>query len=210
MGTLRHFDIAHLRRYHCLVNYVETGAGDGAGCQYAILSGYKHAYLCEIEPKLCTVLRARYEDMPVKVYEGHSGEQLEKALQDMSKDPSLFWLDAHFPGAEYGLQKYGAEKNAEVRLPLQVEVELISKYRAGIPDVVLIDDARIYQPGPYGLGEIPPDWKPLEGVERSLDFVRDSFSKTHGIVTDYADTGYVMVCPRVPYDPSRAELARMR
>jgi hypothetical protein len=108
---------------------------------------------------------------------------------------ALFWLDAHFPGAHGGGQDYTAEPSVIVRLPAALEVDLIRKARPAERDVLLIDDARIYQPGPYDAGNLPDDWPPLAGIERSLRFVRDAYGATHGIVIDYADQGYVMVCP---------------
>jgi len=107
----------------------------------------------------------------------------------------MFWLDAHFPGAHHGAD-YSAERCVETRLPLERELQAIAE-RGAVHDVILIDDARIYQPGPYDAGNLPDDWPPLQGVTRSLDFVRALFGATHNVVVDYADQGYVMVCPRV-------------
>jgi hypothetical protein len=120
-----------------------------------------------------------------------------KILQGLPEGPALFWLDAHFPGAHTGAT-YDAEKDAGRRLPLEAEIEAIARarLRSGARDVLLIDDARIYQPGPYAGGDLPADWPPLAGIKRSLDFVRDLYRRTHGIVVDYADQGYVMVVPK--------------
>jgi hypothetical protein len=198
MGNLAHFDLRAIRETHGLKSFVETGTGDGNGVVKALLAGYEVIHSIEIDPELASLLKLRFRKNPmVTIHEGDSRELLESIVRQLPLEPALFWLDAHFPGAELGIQPYGAEPDPDKRFPLRREVDTILGIRRGIADVILIDDARIYQDGPYRLGPIPPDWKPLEGLERGLDFIRDGFRDTHGVVIDYADTGYVMVTPRM-------------
>jgi hypothetical protein len=154
----------------------------------------------EIVPEIAAAARFRFKDhKQVQVWEGSSGRCLPLILKELPADPCLFWLDAHFPGAHHGAD-YSAESDAAVRLPLDDEVRMIRAARPDARDVLLIDDARIYQPGPYGSGDLPPEWAPIKGVERSakrLDFIRELYGKTHGMIVDYADQGYVMVFPRI-------------
>lgn len=198
MGNLAHFDLQQIRETHGLKSFVETGTGDGNGVVKALLAGYEVIHSIEIDTELASLLKLRFRKNPVvTIHEGDSRELLEGIVRQLPLEPALFWLDAHFPGAELGIQGYGAEPDPEKRFPLKREVETILNIRRGIADVILIDDARIYQDGPYRLGNIPSDWKPLEGLERGLEFVRQGFGKTHGVVVDYADTGYVMITPKV-------------
>lgn len=193
MSTLQRFDIASLRRRFNLQAFVETGTGEGRAVLHAGQSGFKVVHSIEIQPQLAELAQTKYPWASI-----HCGESI-KVLAELLPTlpaPALFWLDAHFPGAETGHQKYAAEEDAARRLPLEHEIRLIAEARQGIADVILIDDARIYQPGPYALGNIPDEWPALKGVKRSLDFVREAYGQTHGIVIDYADTGYVMVTPK--------------
>jgi hypothetical protein len=186
-----------LRKRHGLKSFVETGTGDGLGVAIALQAGFEAVHSVEIVSELVLAARKRFAHEPaVKIWAGDSRQVLELILRELSGEPALFWLDAHFPGADYGLGSYDAETNVGRRLPLEEEVELIAKARPDCRDIVFIDDARIYQPGPYGGGNLPDDWPPLKGLKRSLDFVRNAYSKTHGIVVDYAQQGYVMVVPR--------------
>jgi len=197
MGTLAHFPLAAMARLHSIQHFVETGTAQGDGLAIAAqVKELKSLHSIEIIPELAASAKARFaSDKRIKVWQGNSVDVMEKILNKLPADPCLFWLDAHFPGAHTGAD-YAAEEDAHKRLPLVDEVELIANVRVGIRDILLIDDARIYQPGPYGDGDLPADWPPLKGVDRSLDFVRQAFSATHGVVVDYADQGYVMVVPR--------------
>lgn len=196
MGTLAHFHIDVMRKRHGLVSFVETGTGAGAGVLQAVKAGFGAIHSVEVVDELVEAARRQFQKVPaVKIWRGASSGVLPLILKELPEGPALFWLDAHFPGADYGLGEYEGEKDLARRLPLEEEVAIIRRHREGQRDILLIDDARIYQPGPYGAGDLPADWPPLAGVKRSLDFVREAYSRTHGVVVDYAQQGYVMVVP---------------
>lgn len=197
MGSLAHFNLAALADRHGLRHFVETGTAQGDGLAWAAqVKSFATLHSIEIVPELVVAARARFASDPrVTVWEGDSGHVIPMLLRDLPPEPCLWWLDAHFPGAHTGAD-YAAEPDPARRLPLQAEVEAIAALRPGARDVLLIDDARIYQPGPYSGGELPADWPPLAGVDRSLDFVRKAYGATHGVVVDYSDQGYVMVVPK--------------
>ena len=196
MGTLQHFSLDWIRESHGLKSFVETGTGEGAAVRQALLSGFKSIHSIELVPELAAAARAKFSRHPeVHIHCGESAELLTGILKQLPEGPALFWLDAHFPGADYGMGEYEGDPDVGRRLPLAREVEVIKAARKGERDVILIDDARIYQPGPYGSGNLPDNWPPLAGLKRSLDFVKGAFAATHGIVIDYRDQGYVMVTP---------------
>ncbi len=196
MGTLSHFHIDVMRKRHGLVAFVETGTGAGAGVLQAVRAGFTAIHSVEVVDELVEAARRQFQKVPaVKIWRGASSGVLPLILKELPEGPALFWLDAHFPGADYGIGTYEAEQDLGKRLPLEEEVAIIRRHREGRRDILLIDDARIYQPGPYSGGDLPADWLPLRGVKRSLDFVREAYSRTHGIVVDYAQQGYVMVVP---------------
>jgi hypothetical protein len=197
MGSLAHFYLEGLAKLHGLKHFVETGTAQGDGLALAAqVKEFRTLHSVEIVPELVAAARARFlSDKRIHVWEGDSRSVMPMLLRDLPAEPCLWWLDAHFPGAHSGAE-YTAEADAAKRLPLADEIAAIRAARAGIRDVLLLDDARIYQPGPYACGDLPPDWPPLEGVERSLDFVRKAYGATHGVVVDFSDQGYVMVVPR--------------
>ena len=197
MGALSHSPVDALVERHGVVSFVETGTarGDSLACAAAV-SRLTALHSIEIVPELVTAAKQRFKDDPrVCIWAGNSAEWLPAILASLPPGPCLFWLDAHFPGAHTGAD-YAAEADVQRRLPLEAEVAAIAAARPGAGDVLLLDDARIYQPGPYPAGNLPDDWPPLAGCTRSLEFVRKAYGATHGVVVDYADQGYVMVVPR--------------
>lgn len=196
MGTLSKYNLVEMRRLHNLHTFIETGTATGDGTALAVAAGFNAIHTIEIDTDLAAAARLRFKRHPeVQVWQGDSVYCLSLLLQEVSREPALFWLDAHFPGAHTGAD-YNVEPDARKRLPLHDEIDVIRRYRAGIADVLLIDDARIYEPGPYSAGNLPPDWPPLKGVERSLDFVRNAYRATHGAVIDFSEQGMLMVFPR--------------
>jgi hypothetical protein len=109
--------------------------------------------------------------------------------------PALFWLDAHYPGAGFGLANYDADIDESERLPLRRELLMIANYRNG-RDVILIDDLRIYESGKYEDGPLPPD-APGHPVENGADWIRDMFAETHKSITIERDQGYLLLVPRL-------------
>lgn len=196
MGTLTRFDLPAMRRRFNLAALVETGTASGDSIEVARHAGFEVLHTIEIVPELAAAARARFRADPrVQVWEGDSAACLPMILKELPARPVLFWLDAHFPGAHTGAP-YDAEPDVARRLPLEREIALISAARPGVPDVLLVDDARIYQPGDYAAGNLPADWPPLAGLARNLDFVRARYARTHGIVIDHADQGYLMIFPK--------------
>lgn len=197
MGTLARFNLQMIAQMHGLRHFVETGTAQGDGLALAAqVKEFASLHSIEIELELSRAAVARFaHDQRINIWQGDSRERIADILNLLPEEPTLFWLDAHFPGAHSGAD-YAAEKDVKRRLPLEDELALIHARRANLRDVLLIDDARIYQPGPYGSGDLPADWPPLAGVTRSLDFIRKAWNPTHGVVVDYADQGYVMVVPR--------------
>lgn len=197
MGTLAHFNLAGIRALHSLKSFVETGTAQGDGVAMALAAGFDPIYSVEVMPEVAQSARARFKGQrAVEIFEGDSRHCLPEILKELPREPALFWLDAHFPGAHGHGQAYDAEPDLNRRLPLHDEIDIIRKMRGDARDVLLIDDARIYQAGPYGAGDLPPDWAPIKGLERNINFIRAAYGDTHGVVCDYADHGYLMIFPR--------------
>lgn len=200
MGSLAHFNLAGIRVLHGLRSFVETGTAQGEGVEQARLAGFNPIHSIEVVPEIAQSAQARFRGHDqIQIWEGKSTYCLSMILKELPPEPCLFWLDAHFPGAHHGAD-YNAEQDASVRLPLDDEIHMIHSARPNCRDVMLIDDARIYVPGPYGGGDLPEDWPPLKGVNRGphrLDFIRDLYGSTHGMIVDYAHQGTVMLFPRI-------------
>lgn len=204
MGSLTHFNLAGVRALHGLRGFVETGTATGDGAEQALMAGFDPVHTIEIVPEIAAAARFRFKSHPsVHVWDGSSAFCLPMILKELPAEPCLFWLDAHFPGGQHGAG-YSVEPDMDLRLPLENEIRLIREARPDARDVLLIDDARIYVQSPYFSSAdkytkpmADGTWPGLKGVRRSLDFLRDLYGNTHGMVVDYADQGYVMVFPRI-------------
>lgn len=139
MGELS--NIIENRKWDVLV---ETGTGMGMAVIFAQKSRlFKKIYSFEINEKLYYISKA-LEDSKTEIYNMPSVEGLDFILPKISKkDKILFWLDAHYPGADFQLGAYDEEKDENIRLPLIEELKAIKKHRTG-KDTVYIDDLRIY------------------------------------------------------------------
>jgi hypothetical protein len=200
MGSLAQFNVAGIRVLHHGRSFVETSTAQGEGVEQARLAGFDPIHSIEVVPEIAQAARGRFKSHPqIQIWEGASTYCLPLILKELPPEPALFWLDAHFPGAHHGAD-YNAEADVSVRLPLDEEVRMIRTARPDARDVLLIDDARIYKPGLYGGGDLPADWPPIQNIGRGpsrLDFIRELYGDTHGMVVDHAATGIVMVFPRV-------------
>jgi hypothetical protein len=200
MGSLSHFDVAALaKKYGCTV-FAETGTGAGDSLEHAWNAAgdvFDALVSVEINPVLWRAARIRFDGYAPKlsVLLGESVEGIRDVLHVFGKQKILWWLDAHFPGADYGLAGYGDEKRDEVRMPLRAELELLAG-RAG--DVVLIDDARLFSDYElWGAGKLEEKYKVLVPEKmRNKKWIFNMWNATHTFKTDPADHGYFMLTPR--------------
>jgi hypothetical protein len=198
MGAIYAFDIKQLIKQYELSTYIETGTGAGISLQHALLFPFHKFFSVEMDPKLYEQAHTKYSMEKVSIKLGKSKDRLPEILLDSGiKDNILFFLDAHFPEADFGsgCDRYAKsiQTYAEDALPLRNELEIIRKFRADKPDVLIIDDLRIYEDNNYEDG----NW-----LERSnyviggRDFVAEMFEKTHDIEIVLKHQGYLILTPK--------------
>ena len=198
MGSLARFDITQVCTQFACANFLETGTGSGAGITAALQAPLERIFSVEIMPTIAAAARRRFaRDARVEIVEGTSAEGLARILTRLpTAVPTLFWLDAHFPGADYGLAGYDAEKDVDIRLPLERELALIKSARPASRDVIIIDDLRIYIDGPFGNGNIPAIAQTLPEDARNIDFVARLYASSHDCRGFFEDEGYLVLTPR--------------
>ncbi|HXS23837.1 MAG TPA: hypothetical protein VN719_06395 [Gemmatimonadales bacterium] len=198
MGNLAHFDLTALIERHGLHHFVETGTGQGQGLLHAARFNFRTLRSCDIEPSLAhTVSRHIASDSRISVVTEQSPVFLRWACRLLPRDePILFWLDAHFPGADYGIRGYGGEPDEGTRLPLPQELALIANLRPEGRDVILIDDLRIWLDAPFASGNLPADVRPFCPRKRDASFFAEKLGATHDVSFDYANEGYVTALPK--------------
>ena len=199
MGTLRNFNLAPIIEQAGVVSLFETGTSSGDGVQYARHFIFDEIWSVEIVDEIAQRARQRFAgDSRVHILNATSEDALMRVLPAIAPSkPILFWLDAHFPGADDGLRGYKDEQDQDKRLPLARELDIIAGCRTQGRDVILIDDLRIYEDGPFEQGPLP-DWaQTLAPEQRNLDFILTSrWAVTHDLRRIYTHTGYLMLVPK--------------
>ena len=200
MGSIARFDLISLSAAYGLRHFVETGTGTGDALAFAAASAADFGNLrsCEIEPSLADAARRRFTGEPrIRIGTMRSTVFLRSICRETPKDePILFWLDAHFPGADYGLRPAAETTDSSVRLPLVEELEIIVDGRPEGRDVIIADDLRIYADGPFQHGNLPENLRHLCPAMRGIGFVRALVGATHTVQELYEHEGYLLMLPQ--------------
>jgi hypothetical protein len=181
----------HLSQFNCNV-FIETGTGQGTGLDYACGFPFQKLHTIEIIPELQEYSKKRITDYRVTFHLGHSADVLDTLLPTINKtDRILFWVDAHFPGVDFGLgiKKYVFD---DENMPLEKELKVIKKNREGCFDTLIIDDLRFYEDAIYELGNIDIG-KPKSGI----GFIETIFGKSHDFLRDYRHQGFIILTPKI-------------
>jgi len=183
-----------------LKNYAETGTGEGATLQHALDSSFEKTYSVEINSTIYQAALRKFNSSMLtgecNLWWGNSFERLPQMLSEIEGN-TLFFLDAHFPGADFHLANYEDEKDYDTRLPLEKEIEVIIEHRDVSNDVFIIDDLVIFEPdgGPYEAGPLTlsRDICPANGIK----FLETAFGDTHDITRSYVSQGFLIITPKM-------------
>ena len=191
MGRINHpINLEKLVKVLNLKNFVESGTGDCSSMKIAAdLNLFENLYGIDLDEDLYNRAVSMFKSS-VKMYNGYSKDEMLKIVGELSDRPTLFWLDAHFPGADYKGVKYDEENDDSKRIPLEAELKIISENRDITNDVFIIDDLRIYADLPGGSWE----FRSTAGAENH-DFIETLIGKTHLLVEHHRDQGYMLGFP---------------
>jgi len=179
-------------------NFVETGTGSGESLSYIINLEIDdiNIYTIEVIDEIYNFIVDKFNIFKnVNLIKGYSHIEMSKILEKLSPLPTLFWNDAHFPGADYCINEatYTSETDAIKRIPLETELRIIKESGRDISkDVFILDDLRVYKDGPYESGNW--DMREVCGGD-SIDFVYDLFKDSHFIIESYLSQGYLILFP---------------
>lgn len=183
MGSLKTFDLDKYIDKYNLTMYYESGVSTGESFRYARKFKFKKYFGSELLPEYGLPLVDEFQyDPAVEIFVGDSVECLKKLLKDYPGENFLFWLDAHYPN--HYSQDYS---NISIEQMLPLKRELDSIYAHGGNNVIIIDDLRIYENGPYSNGALPDDTPgDNSGIEVPGNF---KFEKL------LSDEGYLIIYP---------------
>lgn len=194
MGSIKRFDIANSVKKFGIKYFFETGTWRGDGLAHAAKFNFEKLYSIEIMPEIAETARQRFKDDPrVEIFTGSSHILFPQLLKNIDGN-TLFWLDAHYPGAEEGLKDYNEHGKQVERLPLEAEMEILKDQRKGFSDLIIIDDLRIYEDGPFESGNVPNNINVHNN--RNLNFLNEFYDKTHRVIKFYANEGYIVIEPK--------------
>ena len=194
MGQLNEaIQIKNVLDFYDIKNFVETGTGQAEVVQTVVEADETlNIHTIEVIPEIYDKNKINFSYLKdVNWHLGTSFDILPEILPDL-KGSTLFWMDAHFPGADFGLSSYGDEKDDDKRLPLKKELETIVANRDVTNDVFVIDDLRIYEDGPFGDG----NWEDREKYGGDgIEFIEELFDETHYVVKSYNAQGSILLFP---------------
>ena len=194
MGQLNEaIQIKNVLDFYDIKNFVETGTGQAEVVQTVVeADDTLNVHTIEVIPEIYDKNKINFSYLKdVNCHLGTSFDILPEILPDLN-GTTLFCMDAHFPGADFGLSSYGDEKDDDKRLPLKKELETIVENRDVTNDVFVIDDLRIYEDGPFGDG----NWEDREKYGGDgIEFIEELFDETHYVVKSYNAQGSILLFP---------------
>jgi len=179
--------------FYNIQNFVETGTGIAEVVKSVYdIDSELNIHTIEIMEQIYKKNKISFSYMEnVNWHLGQSSEVLPEILPTLTGN-TLFWMDAHFPGADFGMASYGDEPDLNKRLPLQSELEIIVKNRDVSNDVFVIDDLRIYEDGPFEGG----NWRDRSKYGGDgIDFIDELFEETHYVIKSYNKQGFIILFP---------------
>jgi len=192
MGEL---NLHNLSNYSC-TQFLETGTGLGTGLSYACKFPFNKLISIEIVESLYIKCKDKFkEDDRVILINDSSMGGLTKAISLLDESPCLFWLDAHFPGADFNLNGYDYMKEVEeIHMPLVKELNLIHSNRDTSKDVFILDDLQLYYPGPFELHNT--EFIKSNGL-RDISSGTKLYEKTHNQIVDRRQQGFLILIPKI-------------
>lgn len=205
MGAIYRFDLNQLIIEYNLVNFFETGTLYGDGVDFALKHPFESTISIEIDEELYKKCQERFNgNNRVKLILGDTSKVIGDVLKSV-KGNTLFWLDAHFPGADAGKITYRdvLKIDIDTRIPLEIELKEISKRQSEYKDVIICDDLWLYKnisvegrtanEHCQRCGHNITREEIVEG--RDLEFISDLFPN-FDVKEVYRDQGYLLLFPK--------------
>jgi len=191
MGYISNINLTELINKYKINTFVESGTADGTGLRYVYTnSKFKNYYSSEINEKVYNKVLPKFPEKNIHLYFGDTITELPKILDLIpQEDIILFWLDAHLP--EFSDPTF-KPTSVQTRIPLKKELEIIKSKRTKNHDVIICDDLRIYEDGPFDHG----NWKDrLQFGDLGTTFIYEIMGGIYSIKKIYQHEGYIYILP---------------
>ena len=204
MGELHAFKLEEYFEKFKIENYIETGTGQGISLSYALKYPFKNLYSIDIDDELIATAKKKFTDPRLELIHNYSTNGIYDIVQKTKDIPTIFFLDAHFPGADFGKMSYEESIRTfnETAFPLKEEIEIIQQYKNFKNDIIIIDDFIIYEEGDYDTIKVGITWK-YQWLQKELNletnskFIYDVFNDTHNFKKDIRHQGYLVITPKL-------------
>ena len=206
MGLLREHKLTDYINKYDLKYYFETGTGKAECLEYALRYPFEEYWTVDIDEDLIEESFNKFKNMSknINLLIGKSTEILDEYVPQIPKEsPTLFYLDAHFPGADFQKCTYeeSIREHKKDAFPLEEEVDVILEKRDVSKDVFIIDDLVLYEEGDFECLKVGCVWE-YGWLQEELDLKTDSkflyekFEKTHDFKKDLRSQGYLIITPK--------------
>jgi hypothetical protein len=205
MGQITAFDLNEFITNYNTTIYFETGTGIGESLGYANNYNFKKLYTVDIDEELSDKIKKKYKgNDKIVVTCDYSTNAITNDLPKIPKEENiLFFLDAHFPGADFHKISYeeSIRQYKKDAFPLEQELKLIISNRNVSNDVFVIDDFMLYESGDYDSIKEGVIWK-YNWLQEELNiktesyFIYELFKDTHDFKKDTRHQGYLVITPK--------------
>jgi hypothetical protein len=200
MGEINIFDLTPYVEKHNCKTYFETGTGKGVCLSHALNFDFEKFYSVDLDEELVNDAKNRFVGYPLTLINDYSSKALEQYTPTLDQEPVFFFLDAHFPGADFHKMSYeeSIRTYKDEAFPLHQELTTIKKFRNTDKDVFLIDDFKLYEEGDYEFG----GWA-YSGLQEELglvtksQFIYDLFKDTHTFEKSLRHQGFLFIIPKI-------------
>jgi hypothetical protein len=200
MGEINIFDLTPYVEKHNCKTYFETGTGKGVCLSHALNFDFEKFYSVDLDEELVNDAKNRFVGYSLTLINDYSSKALEQYVPTLAQEPVFFFLDAHFPGADFHKMSYeeSIRTYKEEAFPLHLELQSIKKSRNTDKDVFLIDDFKLYEEGDYEFG----GWAYSElqeelGLVTKSQFIYDLFKDTHTFEKSLRHQGFLFIIPKI-------------
>jgi hypothetical protein len=201
MGELNIFNLDFFKTDFGCTTYVETGTGIGVCLRHMINYDFQQYYSIDLDGDLIEQAKINFPQDNINFIHDYSTQALEKLVPTLPIDtPVLFFLDAHFPGADFGKMSYteSITEFKQTAFPLIQEINIIQKHRDISKDCFIIDDWKLYD---STLNYEMPGWE-YEQLQKQLNIVTDGnqiinlFKDTHDHEVKLRHQGFLFLTPK--------------